>query len=540
MAWHRFLKQKRSQKNQPRTPARARPALERLEGRDVPSVTYHGGGVLPHVEVQALYYGSDWYNNTTYYNQTGHLDGFLNNAVQGSYMDSLANAGYGVGRGSFDAGKIGTASLNKAYYLSDANIRSALQGYISNGTLRSPDANRLYVVFVEDNVAVSSPAGNSQRNFLGYHGAFAGRDAYGYAADIHYAVITYPGASIGNASLPWLSALDGITQVASHEIAEAVTDPNVNYKGLGWYDDAANAEIGDITNNQTVFLNGYAVQRIADKNDQAMTPAGATAQTQESLVLQQNGSLYKHTAEGLTFLSSGIAAVSNQSIDNHGQAMIDVVTTAGDAYEYHEGAGWRYLTGGARAAVSGAGASYVLLNNGNLSEYRDAASGWTFLDSGVTFISAGTDRYGVNAVNEVKTGGNAWQYSDSTGWHYLASSVKSISAGRQGVSDYVTTAGNAYQLIEATGATTFLGSGVASVAAGTDQYGNAMTDLLYGNGSLYEYRVGSGWSFMHGNVEQVSKGRAGLIDLVFMSGDAYNLSASGQWTYLTGNAVAAV
>jgi hypothetical protein len=80
---------------------------------------------------------------------------------------------------------------------------------------------------------------------------------------------------------------------------------------------------------------------------------------------------------------------------------------------------------------------------------------------------------------------------------------------------------------------------VASVAAGTDQYGNAMTDLLYGNGNLYEYRVGSGWSFVSGNVKQVSKGRAGLIDLVFLSGDAYDLSALGHWTYLTGNAVAA-
>jgi hypothetical protein len=31
----------------------------------VPPVTYHGGALLPHVEVQALYYGSDW-NNSAY------------------------------------------------------------------------------------------------------------------------------------------------------------------------------------------------------------------------------------------------------------------------------------------------------------------------------------------------------------------------------------------------------------------------------------------------------------------------------------------
>src|SRR5689334_17386979 len=50
-----------------RTPARRAtgvprnfvPRLEGLENREVPLVTYHGGAVLPHEKVQALYYGSD-------------------------------------------------------------------------------------------------------------------------------------------------------------------------------------------------------------------------------------------------------------------------------------------------------------------------------------------------------------------------------------------------------------------------------------------------------------------------------------------------
>lgn len=537
MAWPRVLKSNQLPRRPIRPTSRFRPALEQLEDRVVPTLTYHGGGVLPHVEVQALYYGSDWYYNATYLNQTGFLEGFLNNVVHSSYMDALTNAGYGVGRGSFDAGRIGTTNLNKAYYLTDAGIQGAIQAYITNGTLKSPDANRLYVVFVEDNVAVSMGGGNSQQTFLGYHSSFAGRDAFGYAANIHYAVITYPGGTIGNAGLYWLSALNTMTQVASHEIAEAVTDPNVNY-ALGWYDDAANEENGDITNGQTAFLNGYAVQRIADRYDQPMTPAGATAQSQVSFVLQQNGSLYKHTAAGLTFLSSGIAAISNQSIDNHGQAMIDVITTAGNVSEYRDGTGWIYLTNGARAAVSGNGASYVLMNNGSLYEYRDKTAGWTYLTNGVAFISAGTDRNGINMVDEVTNAGEAWEFSDTTGWHHLASAIRSISAGQQGISAFVTSAGDAYGFSEATGTTTFYGSGAASVTAGTDPYGNAMIELLYTNGNLYEYRPGTGWSFVSGNVRQVSKGRAGLVDLVFTSGDAYDHTAAG-WTYLAGTALTA-
>ena len=51
-------------------------------------------------------------------------------------------------------------------------------------------------------------------------------------------------------------------------MAEAVTDPDVNYKTLGWYDDRLNGEIGDLTSRET-RLNGYLVQNLVGKNDQS-------------------------------------------------------------------------------------------------------------------------------------------------------------------------------------------------------------------------------------------------------------------------------
>jgi hypothetical protein len=514
------------------------PVLENLEGRQLMTVTSHGGAVLPNVEVQALYYGSDWSNNPTYYSQTGYLEGFLGNIVNSSYMDMLTRAGYGVGRGTQDGGKISLTNVNKSQYLTDGQIRSTIQGYINNGVLKSPNANTLYVFYVEDNVAVSAGGQTSQNNFLGYHWAFAGTDAAGHPADIHYAVITYPGGSVGNASLSWTSALGQLTEVTSHELAEAVTDPNDGYKTLGWYDDSKAGglgETGDIVNGQTVYLNGYAVQRISDKNDQAMTPAGATAQTQESFVLQTNGNLYKNTGSGLIFLTSGIASVSDQSIDNHGQVMVDVVTTGGYAYEYHEGAGWTYLWSGAKSAKAGEGVSYVLFNNGQVFEYTDATGGSSLIDSNVASIDAGTDKFGVNMEDEVMTYGTAWEHSDSSGWHYLGSGVRSVSAGQQGISDFVTTSGNAYWYNEATGGTSFLSSNVAQVTTGIDRNGNYMVDLLYNGGNLYEYRVGSGWTFLDSGVQSVAKGHAGLVDMVFTWGDAWSHDASG-WHYLGGSA----
>src|SRR5262249_52514363 len=79
-----------------------------------------------------------------YRSQTAYLDGSLSRVVHTSYLDALGKAGYGVGRGTFDAGKIDPVSINKSVYLTDSRLRSTLQGDISNDLLKSPDANRLF------------------------------------------------------------------------------------------------------------------------------------------------------------------------------------------------------------------------------------------------------------------------------------------------------------------------------------------------------------------------------------------------------------
>jgi len=50
--------------------------------------------------------------------------------------------------------------------------------------------------------------------------------------------------------------LDTLTEVASHEFAEAITDPALN----AWWEDGAGDEIGDICNRQTTRLGGFLVQ----------------------------------------------------------------------------------------------------------------------------------------------------------------------------------------------------------------------------------------------------------------------------------------
>lgn len=250
--------------------------LEQLEARELLTVTYHGGAVLSNVEAQAVYLGSDWNTNASLQNQAQSTDKFLSTLVDGPYMDMLNNAGYGVGRGTASAGATDNLNINKGVALTDQQIQADLKSMISSGQLAAPDANRLYMVYVEPGVEVQQGSSNSKTSFLGYHGAFGYQTGSG-TADIHYAVMPYPGTpNPSSGSQGFSSTFNELTAVSSHELAEAVTDPNVNYKAAGWYDDQLNGEIADLTRqNSTITGAGgvqYEVQDVVNQNDQVISP----------------------------------------------------------------------------------------------------------------------------------------------------------------------------------------------------------------------------------------------------------------------------
>jgi hypothetical protein len=252
-----------------RRPGAARLQVEALEERQVPTVNYYGGNLLPHVEAQALFLGNEWSSVPADAAQTATVNGFLTDVTGGAYMDALTRAGYNVGRGTASAGAVDNLALTPGSVITDASIQARIRADVSSGLLQAPDANRLYIVYVEPNVAVNLGAGQgtTQQGILGYHGAFAGPNG----SVIRYAVVAYPGGSAHNSSLG-TSAIDQLTAVTSHELAEAVTDPDVNFARLGWYD-PRRGEIGDITENNPsayVRLDNYLVQEVADQNDQLL------------------------------------------------------------------------------------------------------------------------------------------------------------------------------------------------------------------------------------------------------------------------------
>lgn len=302
------------------SPKRTRTSsFERLEARELMTVNYYGGRVMPHVEAQALYLGQDWYYNANMFKQTGNVEQFLNTTVHSPYMDMLSRAGYGVGRGSFDPGRIDLLNINKYYYLTDTAIRQQVQTFVSNGNLKTPDSNRLYVVYVEPGVAIMDDHDNnstSVKDFLGYHGAFAGRDIYGRATDIRYAVIAYPGGynfTSQRNGLP--SDFAQLTEVTSHELAEAVTDPDVNYRTLGWYD-PQKGEIGDVVNLQTFYMNGYVVQKESDRYDRAITPSSYGLTTTSFASLSTTSGLSKVSSNALSISTVGHFGFETTIVDN--------------------------------------------------------------------------------------------------------------------------------------------------------------------------------------------------------------------------------
>src|SRR5262249_40140077 len=154
---------------------------------------------------------------------------------------------------------------------------------------------------------------------------------------------------------------------------------------------------------------------------------------------------------------------------------------------------------------------YVLLTNGSVYEYHDASfssgASWSFVynSPSIRAIDAGTDKYGVNAVDVLFTTGYAWMHSDTDGWHYLMSGVQQVSGGQQGLVALLDQYGNAYMYNEWVGSPTWLTSGARQVTTGYDITGNWMIGVVYNNAAAWQYRPYSNtWSFLTGGVWQMS------------------------------------
>jgi hypothetical protein len=556
-----------------RVPA-SRPRLECLEDRTVPTVTFHGGPVLPNVEVQPVFFGGNR-NTPAGLADAGYINGFLNSAVKGPFMGMLTSAGYQVGPGKV-AAPLFTGPLSVAQgggtQVNDLQMQGFLAGLISSGKVARPNANTLFVFLVQ-------PGEVDTRGSGSYH------DSLRSSFNVPYAVVSHPTDSAP--LLPGFTLRDYWTTTISHELAEAVTDPYYaggNSPNLlpGWNDDNPTAyfsriygptygarfgnisgEVADLTYPSLVYLNGYAVDRIADQNDQPMTPAGARPQRPVDFVLTGHN-LYASVAGGpLTFVASGIQSISDQGIDLVGRAMVSAVTTGGAVWEFHDDRAtggfttvsrvWNPFPGSSavRSAAAGQGVTYFSLTNGNLFEYLDGITDLysitdpypgfslpsayqrygTYSEQNIPIadfvnkFSAGTDGHGVNMVCFV-IGGSAFEKTDDGAIRRMGANVQQVSAGQQGISAWLGLSGQIERFDDRTGVSSLLPGTATSVSAGADQNGNAMIVATYTDGRVLAfdgalYPVTGSATLNTGALAAglsptaASKPHAGVIDLVF-------------------------
>jgi hypothetical protein len=243
------------------------------------NLTYRGGKLLQNVKIFAVYYTAQAGNGTP-----DQYEKYYSGIVQSPYFDWIheySQGSYKLGRGSSIGRYIDTAAANTSTTsLADSDIQTWLSGLLMAGKIPAPDADTLYVTYFPPGVSITDPSGKAScQVFCAYHGGF---DDSVSGKRFRYAVMPDQGGTCAGGCGSANTVFDNSTSVASHEIQEAVSDPDVWAGGamdLGWYDDAQ-GEDGDICNGKSKQIstpNGmYYVQQIWSQSQTACVTADST------------------------------------------------------------------------------------------------------------------------------------------------------------------------------------------------------------------------------------------------------------------------
>jgi len=229
-------------------------------------LTYYGGRVVSRTEVVQVLWGagSAGGSNGQYLSQvlntaSPSVATFYQGVLNSSYVDWLSEyttPSQTIGRGSF-VSQVTITPSTSATTISDATIQSELKAQITAGNLPAPhqDAagnnNTYYAIFFPHGKKITLGTSSScvTGGFVAYHGTIANVGGHEIYYGVHPDVQTGSGCEgQGNTG----TVFGDVTAVASHELVEMMTDPEVGIATvvgppLAWYD-ATNGEIGDICN----------------------------------------------------------------------------------------------------------------------------------------------------------------------------------------------------------------------------------------------------------------------------------------------------
>ncbi len=203
-------------------------------------LTYYNGPLIQRVKVFDVFY-----NQGNPYKDM--LAQYYTSITQSAYFDWLVEyntTNYKISRGSFLGTYEDTNSATASVTLDDTDIGPYLDKLIAAGKIPAPDDNTIYQIHFPASVTITLQGAQSCVVFCAYH------NSYMHGNQIaRYSVIpdvTKAPCAGGCGTSP--TQFNNLSSVSSHELIEAVTDPDNN---TAWVDQTQGCgEIGDICNGK--------------------------------------------------------------------------------------------------------------------------------------------------------------------------------------------------------------------------------------------------------------------------------------------------
>jgi uncharacterized membrane protein len=328
-------------------------------------LTYYGGRVVSNTQVVQVLWGTGSYIPNVSSTTSPSIASFFQGVLNSAYIDWLGSeyntSTQSIGRGGF-VGLYNITPSTTATTIDDSVIRSELAAQIAAGKLPAPttDAkgnnNTYYAVFFPKGKSISMGSGRScvSGGFCAYHGTISNAGGHEVYYGVHPDMQAGSGCDVGCGSNA--TPFNNLTSVASHELVEMITDPEVGLATsyappLGWYD-SVHGEIGDICNAQQGTIAGsdgvtYTVQTEfsnassgcivskAPTNDFSLTTSSATLSLAagKSTTLAISTALTTGVSQAIALSVTGAptgvtASLSPTSVTTGGASTLTVTTAA--------------------------------------------------------------------------------------------------------------------------------------------------------------------------------------------------------------------
>jgi hypothetical protein len=272
-----------------------------------------------------------------------------------------------------------------------------------------------------------------------------------------------------------------------------------------------------------------------EKLDERLLPSvsGYSAAGHKDFYLTGSSLQERDQYGNVSTLASSVSQVSVLQ-SNTGSARADVLFGDGTLKEWSDATGWKFIEGGVSQVSAGWNGYSAIVGSGYLYLYNTDANTETLVKSGIASASLGLDLNNQAMIGMVTTSGLAYEWRAAGGFETLwsggTSLVQQVSAGPAGRCALLTTTGSVVEHVDATynadgsyaGGSTYsplsntgLNGTVASISCGVDAYGGVMLDVVSTSGVAYRYDSTNQLTLLNSNAVEVDAGWYGQTDVLF-------------------------